>query len=126
MKAAVLHALGEPFRLEQLADPVAAPGEAKSNVEVFRALALRMGFEDACFRDSEDDMIRTLLDYDHPFIKGITLDELDGNHSVRLRVARNGDPFLPFAAGKRCFSEKKPSQGSFLSEERRLTTLSSR
>src|ERR1700686_39469 len=28
-----------------------APGEARSNVETFRALALRMGFDDACFRD---------------------------------------------------------------------------
>src|SRR5208282_4179183 len=46
----------------QLARPaVPAPGEARSNVEIFRALALRMGFEDACFQDSEDDMIRTLL-----------------------------------------------------------------
>ena len=47
----------------QLARPaLPAPGEARSNVEVFRALALRMGFDDACFRDSEDDMIRTLLE----------------------------------------------------------------
>jgi len=44
-------------------------------------------------------MIRTLLDSDHPFIKGITLEELDRVHSVRLKVAPNGDPFLPFAEG---------------------------
>src|SRR5258708_20522160 len=44
-------------------------------------------------------MIRTLLDSDHPFIKGITLEELDRDRSVRLRVARNGDAFLPFAEG---------------------------
>src|SRR5262249_24314112 len=68
----------------QLARPaLPAPGEAKSNVEVFRALALRMGFEEPCFRDSEDDMIRTLLDSDHPFIKGITLEEMDRLRSVR-------------------------------------------
>ena len=84
----------------QLARPaLPAAGEAKSNVEVFRALALRMGFDDPCFRDTEDDMIRTLLDSEHPFIKGITLDELEQKRSVRLRVAPNGDPFLPFAEG---------------------------
>src|SRR5437867_380652 len=76
-----------------------APGEARSNVEVFRALAGRMGFDDPCFLDSEDDMIRTLLDSDHPFINGITLEELDRTRSVRLKIARNGDPFLPFAEG---------------------------
>ncbi len=84
----------------QLARPaLPAPGEAKSNVEAFRQMAFRMGFEEPCFRDSEDDMIRTLLDSDHPFIKGITLEELDRVHSVRLKVAPNGDPFLPFAEG---------------------------
>src|SRR6267143_1290417 len=76
-----------------------APGEARSNVEVFRTLALRMGFEEPCFCDSEDDMIRTLLDSDHPYIKGITLEELDRDRSVRLKVAKNGDAFLPFAEG---------------------------
>ncbi|MGA3203986.1 MAG: molybdopterin-dependent oxidoreductase [Bryobacteraceae bacterium] len=85
----------------QLARPALAPaGEAWSNVEVFRALAERMGFEDACFRDSEDDMIRALLDSGHPFLKGITLERLEREHSVRLNVSAEGTPFLPFAEGK--------------------------
>ncbi|HTW64545.1 MAG TPA: molybdopterin oxidoreductase family protein [Bryobacteraceae bacterium] len=84
----------------QLARPaVAAPGEAKSNVEVFRLLAERLGFEETCFRDSEDDMIRTLLDSPHPFLQGITLERLEREHSVRLNIAPNGEPFLPFARG---------------------------
>ena len=92
--------LGYGHHYLQLARPVVpAPGEARSNVEVFRALALRMGFAEPCFRDSEDDMIRTLLDSEHPFVKGITLEELESKGSVRLRVAPNGDPFLPFAEG---------------------------
>ncbi len=85
----------------QLARPaVDAPGEARSNVEVFRELALRMGFDDACFRDSEDDMIRALLGSGHPFLDGITLERLDREHSVRLNVSESGAPFLPFAEGK--------------------------
>ncbi len=81
----------------QLARPaLPAPGEARSNVEVFRLLAGRMGFDDPCFRDTEDDMIRTLLDTPHPFLKGITLEELERERSVRLRVP---EPFQPFAAG---------------------------
>ena len=84
----------------QLARPaLAPPGETRSNVEVFRALAARMGFDDPCFGDSEDDMIRTLLDSEHPFVRGITLEELEREHFVRLRVAPDGDPFLPFAEG---------------------------
>ena len=81
----------------QLARPaLPAPGETKSNVEIFRLLAHRMGFRDACFEDSEDDMIRTLLDSPHPFVAGITLEELDRNGSVRLRIP---EPFRPFAEG---------------------------
>jgi len=76
-----------------------APGEARSNVDTFRALALRMGFDDACFRDTEDDMIRTLLKSDHPFLEGITLERLEREHFVRLNLAPNDEPFLPFAQG---------------------------
>ena len=84
----------------QLARPVLpAPGETKSNVEVFRLLAERMGFEEACFRSTDDDMVRTLLDSEHPFVKGITLEQLDREHSVRLQVAPGDEPFLPFAKG---------------------------
>jgi len=81
----------------QLARPaLPAPGETKSNVEIFRLLAERMGFDDACFRESEDDMIRTLLDSPHPFVRGISLEELDREHFVRLRLP---EPFQPFAEG---------------------------
>jgi anaerobic selenocysteine-containing dehydrogenase len=81
----------------QLARPaLPAPGETRPNQEVFRALAKRMGFDDPCFDESDDDMIRTLLDSPHPFVKGITLEELDREGSVRLRLP---EPFQPFAHG---------------------------
>jgi anaerobic selenocysteine-containing dehydrogenase len=78
---------------------VPPPGECKSNVEVFRLLAGRMGFDDPCFRDSEDEMIRAVLASSHPFLRGITLEELEREHFVRLRFPQNGGPFLPFAEG---------------------------
>jgi anaerobic selenocysteine-containing dehydrogenase len=84
----------------QLARPALdPPGEAKSNVEIFRVLAKRLGFEDACFDDSEDDMIQSLLDTNSPYLTDITLGKLEAEHSVRLNVSRSGEPFLPFAEG---------------------------
>jgi anaerobic selenocysteine-containing dehydrogenase len=81
----------------QLARPaLPAPGEARSNVEVFRALAKRMGFGDPCFDETEDEMIRATLESPHPFVKGITLERLDREKSVRLNLP---EPFLPFAEG---------------------------
>jgi anaerobic selenocysteine-containing dehydrogenase len=77
----------------QLARPaVPPPGECLSNVEIFRRLAQRMGFDDPCFEDTEDDMIRQALDTDSPYLKGITLERLERERFIRLNV-----PELPLA-----------------------------
>jgi anaerobic selenocysteine-containing dehydrogenase len=84
----------------QLARPaLPRPGEVKSNVDIFRLLAHAMGFDDACFNDSEDDMIRATLASGHKFLEGITLERLEQEHSIRLNVAPGSEPFLPFAKG---------------------------
>lgn len=84
----------------QLARPVLpAPGEAKSNFETFRLLAKRMGFHDFCFDDTEDDVIRAALSAESPFLRGITLERLEREHSIRLNVSESGRPFLPFSEG---------------------------
>jgi anaerobic selenocysteine-containing dehydrogenase len=72
------------------------PGEVRSNVDVFRALAKRLGFSEPCFDESEDDMICGLLTSGHPFLEGITLERLEREHSVRLNIPT---PFQPFANG---------------------------
>lgn len=84
----------------QLARPaLPRPGEVRSNNDIFRELAKRIGFQDACFAESEDDMIRGLLQSGHPFLDGITLERLEREHFVRLNVAGEGEAFLPFALG---------------------------
>src|SRR4029077_8340925 len=45
---------------------------------------------------SEDDLIREILASGDASVAGITLERLDGEHSVRLQVGR---PYLPFANG---------------------------
>ncbi len=74
-----------------------APGEALPNSEVFRRLAAKMGFDDPCFKDTDEDTIRTALASCHPFLKGISFEQLDSEHSVRLNLGEG--PFLPFAKG---------------------------
>jgi anaerobic selenocysteine-containing dehydrogenase len=81
----------------QLARPVIAPeGEARSNWAVTRLLARAMGLRDPHFGKSEDDLIREALASGDPSIAGITLERLEAERSVRLRVGR---PYLPFADG---------------------------
>jgi anaerobic selenocysteine-containing dehydrogenase len=76
-------------------------GECRSNVEVFRALAQKMGFEDECLRDSADEMIDQALQSPNPWLKGLTRERLERDGHVRLNFGGNGDaaPFLPYANG---------------------------
>jgi anaerobic selenocysteine-containing dehydrogenase len=73
----------------QVSDQAIEPlGECRSNVEVFRALADGMGFEDECFRESVDQMIDTALDTDHPWLNGIDRERLEREGQVRLNFER--------------------------------------
>ena len=62
----------------QVSDQAIEPlGECRPNVEVFRALAERMGFEDACFGESIDEMIDGALDSSNPWLDGISRERLE-------------------------------------------------
>jgi anaerobic selenocysteine-containing dehydrogenase len=82
-------------------------GECRSNVELFRALAERMSFNDECFRESVDQMIDAALDSDHPWLKGIDRERLEREGQVRLGFEQQSSDhsspapgfFLPFAHG---------------------------
>ena len=68
----------------QVSNQAIAPlGECRSNVELFRALARRMGFEDECFRESVDEMIDLALDSKDPWLEGISRERLEQGQ-VRL------------------------------------------
>jgi anaerobic selenocysteine-containing dehydrogenase len=43
---------------------IAPLGESRSNTDIFRAIAAAMGFEDACFKDSDHDIARIALSGD--------------------------------------------------------------
>jgi anaerobic selenocysteine-containing dehydrogenase len=75
---------------------IAAEGESKPNTEVFRLLAARMGLDHPCLRESDEEMARQALRWDHPYLKGIDFARLEREGSVRLSVP---DPFAPFAQG---------------------------
>jgi anaerobic selenocysteine-containing dehydrogenase len=65
-------------------------GESKPNTEIFRMLAKRMGFDDPCFNDSDEDMGRQAISA----MKGISLEDLKEKGWIPLGI---GD--APFANG---------------------------
>jgi len=78
-------------------NPAIAPvGEAKPNTEVFRLLAQRMGFTDACFGESDDDMARHAFNPAHPRAAGLDWDRMRQDGFARLAVPT---PYAPFAKG---------------------------
>ena len=77
--------------------PAIAPlGEAKPNSEVFRLLAARMGFDEPCFRDSDEDIARAAFRWDHPRMQGVSWERLEHDGWQRLNVPER---FAPFAEG---------------------------
>jgi anaerobic selenocysteine-containing dehydrogenase len=89
----------------QLSDQAIEPlGECCSNAELFRRMAARMGFDDACLRATDDELIDDALGVDaqkpaHDFLKGITREALEREHSMALNVPRRDGAYLPFANG---------------------------
>src|SRR2546428_978339 len=75
---------------------IAPLGEAKPNTEVFRRLAAAMGFDEACFRESDDDIARNAFMADHERGRGLDWDTLKVAGWKRLDVP---EPFAPFAHG---------------------------
>jgi len=78
-------------------NPAIAPvGESLPNSEVFRRLAARMGFEEPCFRDSDEDLCRTALASSQPRMRGIDWEAMKQKGWQRLNVPAR---FAPFADG---------------------------
>ncbi len=106
----------------QVSNQALAPlGESRSNVELFRAMAERMGFGEECFRETVDQMIDVALDSKDPWMEGINRERLEqGQVRLSFAAAEAGElrsagqpmaavptnavpshtePFLPFAHG---------------------------
>ncbi len=78
----------------QLAHPVIPPlGEAWHNLQLFQALAERLGFTDPIFRKTTEELIRDLLAVPDPPLAGITFERLASGEPIRVNFPRVGDPF---------------------------------
>jgi anaerobic selenocysteine-containing dehydrogenase len=98
-------------------EPAIAPlGEARPNWEVFRALAQASGFEDDCFKDTDEEIIGQALETDATVFEGITLERLKRDGWARLNLPATFAPFAdggyPTASGKcEFYSENLKQQG---------------
>lgn len=70
-------------------------GECKSNSEIFRLLAAKMGFTDSCFQDSDLEVAQAAFNWQHPHAANIHWDTLQQQGWQKLNV-----PDAAFAEGQ--------------------------
>lgn len=95
---------------------IEALGESKSNSQFFRLLANAMGRDEKYLYESDVDIIKTLLNTEHEYMKGITFNKLSRDGWAPLNLPQ---PFLPYAEGNfrtpsgKCefYSESMKKQG---------------
>ncbi|MBV8085571.1 MAG: molybdopterin oxidoreductase family protein [Chloroflexi bacterium] len=90
-----------------LAEPaIERIGQAKPNHEVFQLLARAMGYDEPCFADSEEDMIRQALDGSgNTCLEGVTYERLADEHVVALNKPAKHQPHTDF------YSERMAADG---------------
>ncbi|AKM30163.1 molybdopterin oxidoreductase [Pandoraea faecigallinarum] len=77
-------------------NPAIAPlGEAKPNSEIFRLLAKRMGWQDACFSDTDDQLAAQSIRWDDARMAGSDWETLKRDGWIRYDL-----PEAPFANGQ--------------------------
>jgi anaerobic selenocysteine-containing dehydrogenase len=73
---------------------IAPLGESKSNAEIFRLLAARMGFDDPCFKESDEELAAQSFDASHPRAVHFDWESLKRRGWQKLDM-----PEAPFASG---------------------------
>jgi anaerobic selenocysteine-containing dehydrogenase len=74
----------------QLAEPVIPPvGRSRSTLAIFQALAGRMGFEEAVFSLTEDQIIDRLLADPSPYLAGVDTERVRTGVAVHLNIPDN-------------------------------------
>ncbi len=104
-----------------LNQPAIAPlGEAVPNTEMFRRLAARMGFDDACFTRTDEETVGAIIDWHSPALAGVDLEALKRDGYARLKLG-TPDTFAPHAeggfptpSGKTEFVSSMAARGNFV------------
>ncbi len=80
----------------QRAEAVIAPlGESLPNTEIFRRLAARFGFDEACFKASDEDLMDDAVDAADPRLGGVRPSRISTESAVQMK-GPDGKPLVLF------------------------------
>jgi anaerobic selenocysteine-containing dehydrogenase len=71
-------------------------GQAKPNTEFFRLLSREMGIQEKYMYESDLDIIKQILDTDHPYMQGVSFDSLLKTGWAKLQLPA---PWIPHVKG---------------------------
>jgi anaerobic selenocysteine-containing dehydrogenase len=75
--------------------PAIAPlGEARSNSEIFRLLAGRLGMDETLFAESDEELARAALASEHPYLEGVTWERLLEDGYARVALPDDWRPYV--------------------------------
>jgi anaerobic selenocysteine-containing dehydrogenase len=91
-------------------------GECRSNTQVFRDLAAKMGLSDPLLFESDETLMEQAFNWSHPRLSGIDIERLKKETTVRLNVPGEWTPFaegnFPTKSGKcEFYSENEKDAG---------------
>ncbi len=91
-------------------------GEAVSNTELFRRLAVSMGFTDDCFQLTDEQMVQEFLDWSAPVMEEIDLEQLKqrGYAKLKLNPMPHAEGNFPTPSGKMEFISSLAKNGDFV------------
>jgi anaerobic selenocysteine-containing dehydrogenase len=80
----------------QRAEPVIPPvGEALPNTEIFRRLAARFGFDEPCFRATDEELIDDAVDAADPRLAGLRPSRIPTRQALQMK-GPDGEPLVLF------------------------------
>jgi anaerobic selenocysteine-containing dehydrogenase len=80
----------------QRAEPIIPPpGEALPNTEIFRRLAARFGFDEPCFKATDEELMDDAVDLADPRLLGMRPSEIPTDRAVQM-TGPDGEPMVLF------------------------------
>ena len=96
----LLTSYGTPYL--NINEPAIAPlGQAKTNTEFFRLLSKEMGLKEKYLYYSDLEIVKSLLNSDKPYLKGITFESLKKSGWAKMNIPQKWMPHVEGNFGKK-------------------------
>ena len=80
--------------LQRASAVIPCVGDSLPNTEIFRRLAARFGYDDAIFRETDDELINSAIDNDDPRLNGYLPSRLPLDKALKMNAPDGNDAIM--------------------------------